>query len=266
MDSLSVVSLIYHEVAFEGIKNFQKSYGCLESKYVLNEIEFKKHVDILSGLVSSAEPVGSLQELNRIDTNTAAFITIDDGYSSIVDIAQILESKGLKGFFFIIGDRIGLEGYAREEDLRRLRTKGHRIGTHSFSHPQNISQLNYNEIVAEWKKGIEVLQEILGEKVLTAGVPGGFTSKNVVRAAAEAGIEILFTSEPVTRVKYLPNIAIFGRYNIPANMDSNYVAALVRGSIYKRFKQFLQWNVKKIIKFILGRHFNKIKSILYSHY
>ncbi|MDF2522754.1 MAG: polysaccharide deacetylase family protein [Clostridiales bacterium] len=263
MSRIKVASLIYHDISFEDKSNICLKCKDLEAKYLLTSSEFKTQVSAVSKLAIAAEPVGDIKEINEIGSVTAAFLTFDDGYSSIVDIAHVLESEGLKGYFFIIGDRIGQKGYATKEELQKIRRKGHVIGTHSYTHPRNISRLEPKDIIAEWKKGIEVLQDILGEEILTAAVPGGFTSRRVIRAAAEAGIKLLFTSEPLIRVKCYPDIVVLGRYNITSSMNTSYVTELLRGNRFIRLRQFLIWNIKKVIKTVMGRHFVKIKSMIY---
>ena len=53
-------------------------------------------------------------------------------------------------------------------------------------------------MVSEWSRSRAMLEDILGHAVDVASVPGGYFSAVVARAAREAGIRVLFTSEPVT--------------------------------------------------------------------
>ena len=51
----------------------------------------------------------------------------------------------------------------------------------------------------EWTKSRSVLEDVLGHDVAIASLPGGYFSPTVAETAAEAGLRVLFTSEPVTR-------------------------------------------------------------------
>src|SRR5262245_47304812 len=50
-------------------------------------------------------------------------------------------------------------------------------------------------------KSRELLRDILGESVTVASVPGGYYGRAVAETAAEAGIRVLFNSEPTTRTQ-----------------------------------------------------------------
>jgi len=74
------------------------------------------------------------------------------------------------------------------EQIRDLHQRGHIIGSHSCSHPKRMSFCSRAELLQEWGRSCEILAGILGAPVTVASVPGGFYSRAVAEAAAEAGI------------------------------------------------------------------------------
>ena len=75
------------------------------------------------------------------------------------------------------------------------------IGSHSHTHPDIYRELEWEQMVVEWRRSCEVLSEIVGEPVHSASVPGGYYSRAVAETAAQAGVTDLFNSEPTTRVQ-----------------------------------------------------------------
>ena len=53
----------------------------------------------------------------------------------------------------------------------------------------------------EWSESRQRLEDMLGHAVTVGSVPGGYFSRAVAEAAAEAGLQVLFTSEPTTRIR-----------------------------------------------------------------
>ena len=88
------------------------------------------------------------------------------------------------------------------------------IGSHSWSHPSNISSLDSKLINYEWEKSIDVLSTILNDSVITASIPGGFYSNDVAKIAARNGIKFLFTSEPTIKHYKIDSCLIIGRYSV----------------------------------------------------
>lgn len=114
-------------------------------------------------------------------------------------VGDLLENLG-RGHFFITAGQIGKHGFINAAQLRELHERGHVIGSHSYSHPTRMSLCDDEILADEWARSVEMLSELLGEKVDTASVPGGYYSRRVAEAAAAAGIRILFNSEPTTRI------------------------------------------------------------------
>ena len=71
--------------------------------------------------------------LSRLPTNeNLAWLTIDDGPSADTGaILDLLDARGAKATFFLVGERAA----QRPDDVRDIARRGHGIGNHSASHP-----------------------------------------------------------------------------------------------------------------------------------
>jgi peptidoglycan/xylan/chitin deacetylase (PgdA/CDA1 family) len=181
-------------------------------------------------------------------------LTFDDGgVSAYSQIADELEERGWRGYFFVATDWIGKAGFLNPLQIRELRRRGHIIGTHSCSHPSRISFHTLGDIIHEWRRSSGILSDILGEHVVTASVPGGYYSEKVARAAAIAGLQTLFTSEPTTHTNLIEGCTIKGRFMIQRDTSARTAAAIARGAILPQFQQLVWWNSKKVLKAVGGR-------------
>lgn len=186
--------------------------------------------------------------------------TFDDGGVSFISMAApILERYRRRGLFFVSTDYIGTDGFLSEEQIQELDRRGHTIGSHSCSHPHNMSQLSSLEIVHEWSDSIKKLETILGHKVSVASIPNGYTSKTVVQCATQCGIKDLYTSTPTISETDKYRIKLHGRYVIHKDMSTEYVAQIVNSKSC-RYKLYFRWLILEALKCILGNKYDKVKS------
>jgi peptidoglycan/xylan/chitin deacetylase (PgdA/CDA1 family) len=144
-------------------------------------------------------------------SNDLLLFTFDDGGASAMDIADIIEERDLRGYFFMTTSRIGSPEFLSKEQLRELVARGHVVGTHTHAHSCPFSRLPYDRVLEEWTLSKNILEEILGRAVLTGSIPGGAMNQNTFRAAHEAGLRLLFTSRPTHNVSYYKELSILGR-------------------------------------------------------
>lgn len=153
-------------------------------------------------------------------------LTFDDGGSSALAIAETLAERGWQAHFFVISDRLGTSGFLGPRDLRDLRRQGHLVGTHSRTHPTPFRALPTERMLEEWRTSRERIADLLGEPCVTGSVPGGDISPAVLRSAAAAGLEYLFTSEPQTRAREVDGCHVIGRFMPKAATAATRVGAL----------------------------------------
>lgn len=245
---MSLVSLMYHDVVADGRWDDSGFLGSAADHYKLDAKNFVAHLDsLLAARTHFADPnavAGGVYE--------GCLLTYDDGGASAAAVGAAMVERGIRGCFFITTSRIGTPGFVTAEDLRTLRRDGHLIGSHSHTHPANISQLDAHALNDEWQRSVETLEQVLGERVHTASVPGGFMSAAVLRAAEAAGIRTLFTSEPTTRAWRRKDCSVLGRYALVRHSTPFAAVALAGARGGARLAQWVKWNVKKPLKRWVG--------------
>ena len=119
----------------------------------------------------------------REDGKKIAYLTFDDGPSEYVtdEILDVLNEKGVKATFFILGSMVDKNDYAKSV-LKRIVKEGHAVGNHGYSHRYDILYpggiVNVENFMADMKKSEDVMKEVLGDSFSTNVIrfPGGHGS------------------------------------------------------------------------------------------
>jgi peptidoglycan/xylan/chitin deacetylase (PgdA/CDA1 family) len=234
-------TLMYHDIASHAQRETVGFPGPLAARYKLEPATFEGHLDALA---ATGLQVGTL---DGDESAPAVALTFDDGGGSALLTAEALERRGWRGQFFITTARIGTPGFLSVNELRELAQRGHIVGSHSHTHPTYMGRLSREELDREWTDSHAVIGEILGAPPRTASVPGGYLSPTVIAAAAAAGYELLFTSEPTARVAH-DELVVRGRYTIWATTPARVAAAYAQGRRLDCGRLWLEWNAKKLAK------------------
>jgi hypothetical protein len=80
----------------------------------------------------------------------------------------------------------------------------------------------------------------------------------VAETAAEAGVQVLFTSEPVTRSQPHGGCTLIGRYAIRAGVDPDFSRKLVASASWTRSEAWASWQVKGLLKPVLGSFYSRL--------
>lgn len=245
---MTLTSLIYHDI--ETHKT--------DRRYSFTLQEFRGHLAALKATlgVAPAVPDGA--------PDMAGFaLTFDDGHVGWLQAAEALNEYRWRASFFVITGRIGRPGGVDRSDIRRLADMGHVIGTHTVDHPEQISKRDDAFILDQWSRSKAALEDMLGREVTSGAVPGGFYSPRVGRAADAAGLRDLFTSEPVVTSWSAGGCRILGRFALVNGMSSRRVALIASGARSEQARQYLSWNIKKAVKFVLPRPYLALRKRLY---
>lgn len=179
--------------------------------------------------------------------------TVDDGGVSYYTLlAERLEAYGWRGHCFVSTDAIGRRGFLTAAQIRDLDARGHIIGSHSASHPTRFSACDLARMRYEWAHSRQVLEELLGHAVIAASLPGGYYSRRAVVTAREAGLRVLFTSEPTTMLRDESGIFVVGRFTIRRGHPAETASRLVQGVPWTRYREWASWNAKGLVKPLLG--------------
>ena len=188
-------------------------------------------------------------------------LTFDDGGRSALDVvAPVLAEHGLRGEFLIATARLGTPGFLDHRGVGELAAAGHVIGSHSHTHPETMAALPGEQIRAEWRTSIAVLEDATGRPVEHASVPNGFVNRAVVAAAQEAGIRTLFTSTPTRRRRTYRAMDIVGRFAVLAVDRPRRAVALASGARLPRLAQQARWNAVALPKHLLGDRYPAMRS------
>lgn len=248
------ITLLYHDVVRAGREDSSGFVGAGAARYKLTLSEFQSHLAHLDQAVSAAPTVTTADPTWQL--------TFDDGgVSAATCIADALDSRNWKGWFFITTHRIGTPGFVSRTQILDLHQRGHVIGTHTCSHPHPFSQVPLEQQSAEWRDSRRALEDILGAAVTTGSVPGGAYSDAVGRIAAEAGLRTLFNSEPTTTIHRADQCDIQGRYTIYRGMTALQAAALLESPWSRRRQSFL-WSAKKLAKSAGGATYLRLRETL----
>jgi len=259
-DKKRVISLMYHDVVEREAHQASGFPSADAALYKLEPDQFKRHLEVISDFVTDHPILVTDLLADKAALARAWMITFDDGgLSSYTVIADRLEALGWRAHFFITTDYIGQPAFMTGEQIRELRRRGHIIGSHSCSHPLRFASLPPYELKREWDESVHVLSDLLGEPVQIASVPGGQYSRQVAETAAAVGIKALFTSEPTTRRAEVEGCLVLGRYAVQRLTAPAVAARIASARFEPRFRQWLWWESKKIIKTLGGEYYLKLR-------
>ena len=201
---VNAAALMYHDVTPAGREDASGFPGGDAARYKLTPAQFDDHLAAIRLKVN--RPVDVIEAVDLEHGPAPLLLTFDDGGASAMAIADRLERAGWRGHFFMTTAYVGRPGFLDAARLRELRRRGHCVGSHSHSHPLRMARLPIVRLRDEWMRSVATLADALGEPIHAASVPGGHHSSAVARAAADAGIRFLFTSEPTVRIRRVAGI------------------------------------------------------------
>jgi len=259
---IPMISLMYHD-AIEGDAHESSGFHWPDAAlYKLEARAFDQHLQAIALVCERPNIIYDALSAGLAPPK-GWMITFDDGgVSAYAHIAGRLEELGWRGHFFIPTDYIGANGFMNRAQISELRRRGHAIGSHSCSHPLRMASCGWRQIEREWSVSVNLLSDLLGERVELASIPGGQYSRQVVEAAAQAGVRAIFTSEPTIRWRLVAGCLTLGRYAIQRWTAAQTAAAIASGKIVPRARQTLLWQVKKMTKTIGGENYLKLREAL----
>ncbi|HEU5256002.1 MAG TPA: polysaccharide deacetylase family protein [Vicinamibacterales bacterium] len=246
------VSLLFHDV-YESSPSESGFRSPAADRYKLSLPEFEAQLDRLARL-RSPKP-----SLSGNETRIPAVVTVDDGGISFYTvIADRLEALGLHAQCFVSTDCIGERGFLTPEQIRELDARGHTIGTHSASHPTRFSALTTSDMRREWSDSRQRLEDIVDHPITVGSVPGGYFSRAVAEAAAYAGLQTLYTSQPTSRPSMFDGLRVIGRFTIRRGHAADMAFRFASAAPWARCGAWLGWNAKALVKPVLGASYSRV--------
>jgi peptidoglycan/xylan/chitin deacetylase (PgdA/CDA1 family) len=244
---MRITGLLYHDVVPQGRYDVSGFQAHDDNLYKIDCVEFRRQLKAISAHARGRPE--TMAAAPRNDAPRRLLLTFDDGgVSASLYTAEILEEFGWPGHFFMTTDRIGAPGFLDESQLRALRRGGHAIGSHSCSHPERMIACTASDLDHEWRDSVRRLEDVLGERVNSASIPCGFYTRPIASAAAAAGIQVLFTSEPVTTSWIVDGCLIVGRFCVHRGVSTEWVSAIIANRPLPRLRRYLAWNGRKMLR------------------
>ncbi|HSZ25658.1 MAG TPA: polysaccharide deacetylase family protein [Cytophagaceae bacterium] len=125
-----------------------------------------------------------IKSICRLDTNEKIIaLTFDDGPDPINTplILDILNKNSLHATFFVIGKKIK----ENESLLKRIKSEGHIIANHSFSHSYFFDFYPTKKVIADLERSSVLIKNSIGVTPKLFRPPYGVTNPNIARAVSQ---------------------------------------------------------------------------------
>ena len=160
----------------------------------------------------------ALERVAAAGDEVAVHFTFDDGNASDLAIAaEPLARAGHSAEIFVLTGRLDTPGSLSRDDLRRLESMGHRIGSHGAAH-RDWTQVAGDEVAAEFTAPKEIIARELGHPVEAAAIPFGRYDRRVLARLRAAGFARVYSSDggpvggPVQEARWpIPRTSLQGR-------------------------------------------------------
>jgi len=163
--------------------------------------------------------------LDAISEHPDVELSFDDGNRSDADIAlPALEDRGLRATFFVLAGRLNDPSSLDPGDLRELRRKRMRIGSHGWDHVP-WRGLSESEAKRELIDARIALNEASGATITEAALPLGRYDRRALSRLKHAGYRRVYTSDrfPARSGSWLQ-----ARYSVTADDTVDSVMSIVR--------------------------------------
>lgn len=257
MKTPRVFALSYHDVVRkDGAPSGVTGVG--RGHYALTWERFSEHLDAIAQAVTA--PASILPEGAEAARALRDWcLTFDDGGASALEVGEELRRREWRAYFFITTGLVGRSGFLDHDAIRELDRMNHVVGSHSVTHPERMSSLPTDKLLAEWQASVADLSELLGRVVRTGSVPGGDYSRRVAALAARAGITTLFTSEPDTAPRWVEGCLVVGRYPIRRGTSARDAARAATGHPAPWLSHYVGWNLRKAAKAHGGTYYERMR-------
>ena len=208
------VILCYHGVKKQSADNFEKQISYLAK----SRCKVVKASEVLT-----AHPDGC---------SSIVAITFDDAFANVMENAvPILREYGCPAAVFVPVGNLGKqpcwvlpdkhlnrkEMVMDRQQIAELYSLGFEVFSHTLSHPM-LTKVEDGRLEDELSKSKNLLEEIVGHKILAVSYPYGAHDRRVCNAAKQAGYQLGFTIEPCV-VDGATNDMRIGRFTI-SSQDS----------------------------------------------
>lgn len=189
---MKIPVLMYHDIRSD---RFEIASAPVEKRpYIQRASDFAEQMRCLAGKGVRGATLSGMGTAPAGEAE-GVVLTFDDGdLSNFTDAAPCLLEYGHRATFFITTDFVGRPGYLDWSQVRELQRLGMEIGSHSMSHraPATLDEASLFDELAGSRR---ILEDALGEPVLSFSLPTGFHHPSVERLARCAGYRFVANSK-----------------------------------------------------------------------
>jgi len=241
--------LLLHDIAES------ERIGMLErgSRYLLSLETIKEGIAEAQSRMVRFERIEEVLN-EEISQSNYVSISVDDGGGSSLCMGEYFAKQGIKAYFFVVSQFIGMDGFLEIDEIRALQSMGHKIGAHSHTHPNPFCELSKEQTFKEVLKCKLILEEILGNEVDSFSVPGGNVRKETLRRLQDSslGLKEVYTSTPFQGdYAGTSETRIYGRVCIEANMNANAIARFCQGRGWSR--ALINYQIRRLRRELIYR-------------
>ena len=122
--------------------------------------------------------------------NKTIALTFDDGPGPYTEkLLDILDKYDAKATFFLIGSKVS----ARANTLRRMQSRGHQLGNHSWSHPE-LNKVSAEQLASEIDQTNNAIKQAVGVKPTIIRPPYGAFNRAVLEQFRQRGMSAVVWS------------------------------------------------------------------------
>ena len=232
-----------------------------DPRYCLSGDEFRRHLAAVnrSGQ-ATVSPGDYLLHQAASAPRPSVAVTIDDGDATIHSIAlPALQDAKLSATVFLVTGSIGAPGFLTRGQIRECHREGISFQSHTHTH-RLLHRLSPQEILDEFTRSKEVLEELLGEPVEGVALPGGAGDLVLVsRLAHEAGYRYVATSEWGYN-RRMNETFLLERISYLAGMDDLLISRFIVGDEQLVRRMRLRQRALKLLRHAVGEiMYNRIR-------
>lgn len=215
-ESLLMV-LCYHSIAKD------------DFRFSVDPLEFEKQLIHLTNegynFITMDDLTSFLTNERKLNNNSV-LLTFDDGYKDLMNIKDLLKSRGIKPALFIMPfdsepnyrelgqtfDRLDIS------DVKNLLADGWKVGSHTSTH-SDLTKLSYSELEYEIGHSKKALENSLGINIDCISYPKGHYNEKIEQMVIKAGYKFAFTMDDTiitnnTNILRIPRIGIDRTHSI----------------------------------------------------
>ncbi|NPD45288.1 MULTISPECIES: polysaccharide deacetylase family protein [unclassified Lentimicrobium] len=128
-----------------------------------------------------------LPSIQKIEDTSKVLLTFDDGPHPVYTplVLDLLDQYQAKAIFFVIGKQAEEAPLLLEE----IKSRGHIIGCHTYSHHHLFDIFSEKKMLAEVEKTNKLIEQIAGEKTQFFRPPFGITNPRIANLIKKSGMK-----------------------------------------------------------------------------